>query len=110
MIHRLTKSAGTAIVAGVLGLAAAATASTASALTGDNTEFLNEISAAGIGYDSPAAAVKNAQTVCSLLADGNSATSIRNELVHNTDLTNRQAAAFVVASVNSFCPKYAGSL
>jgi hypothetical protein len=108
--HRVTRFAGTAIVAGSLGLATVATAGTASALTGDNTEFFDQIEAAGIGYDSPAAAVKNAEMVCSLLAKGNSAGSIGNEITHNSNLSNRQAAVFIVASVDSFCPKYADSL
>jgi hypothetical protein len=110
MFHRFTKFATTAIAAGGLGLAAIAAAGTASALTGDNTQFFADIENAGIAYDSPAAAVKNAQTVCSLLADGESATAISSEIVSNSDLSTRQANAFVVASVESFCPKYASSV
>ena len=110
MIRRFTKFATTAIVAGALGLAAVASAGTASALTGENTQFFADIEEAGIGYDSPAAAVKNARAVCALLADGESAAEISSEIVSNSDLSKRQANAFVVASVDSFCPKYAGSL
>lgn len=93
-----------------LGLAAVAGAGTASALTGDNTQFFADIEEAGIGYDSEIAAIKNAQTVCSLLADGESATAISSEIVSNSDLSTRQANAFVVASAESFCPKYAGAV
>lgn len=115
MIHRLITFTGTAIVAAGLGLAAVATAGTASALTGDkgvgdNSKFFTEIDQAGIGYDSQAVAVKNAQQVCALLADGRPASSISSELQKNTNLSSRQASAFVSASVGTFCPTYAGSI
>lgn len=111
--HRLVKFAGTAIAAGGLGLAAVATAGTASALTGDEADeavFFDSIEAAGIGYDSPSAALNNAQQVCSLLAKGNSAASIGNDITRNSDLSDRQASVFIVASVDSFCPQYTDAL
>ena len=113
MIHRLI--AGTAIVAAGLGFAAVGTAATASALTGDkgvsdNSAFFTQIDQAGIGYDSQTAAIKNAQQVCTLLGNGRSASSISSELQSNTNLSNRQANAFVTASVNNFCPSYAASI
>ena len=110
MIHRFTKVVAAAIAAGGLALAAVATATTASALTGDNAQFFDDIESAGIGYDSPEAAVKNAQLVCQLLSEGNSPNSIGREIVGNSDLSSGQATAFVTASVDSFCPKYAGAL
>lgn len=104
--HRLTKFAGTAIVAGALGLAAMATAGTAGAVTSTDNSFLDEISAEGIAYDSEGVAVSNALYVCGALDDGADPADIGNEILSNTDLTTRQAAVFVVASVGNFCPEY----
>ena len=60
--HRFTKFAGTALVAGALGLAAVATAGTAGAVSSTDDAFLTEISSEGISYDSPKAALSNALT------------------------------------------------
>ncbi len=68
--NRLTKFAGTALVAGALGLAAVATAGTAGALSSTDDAFLTEISAEGISYDSPKAAISDAHDVCCALDDG----------------------------------------
>jgi hypothetical protein len=108
-MSRITTIAATAIAAGGLGLAVVATAGTASA-TGDNSQFFNQIEQAGIGYDSPQVAVKNAQIVCQMMADGTKPSSISSEIMSNSDLTQRQASAFVTASVQSFCPSYSGAL
>jgi hypothetical protein len=109
-MSRFMTFASTAIVAGGLGLAAVATAGIAAAYTGDNTEFFSQIEQAGIGYSSPQVAVKNAQTVCQLMSNGKTPSSISSEIMSNSDLTQRQASAFVTASVESFCPTYAGAL
>jgi hypothetical protein len=103
--HRFTKFVGTAIAGTALGLAAFATAGTAAASSGDDA-FLANISTEGIGYDSPGAAVANAHAVCGALAQGQSVGSIGNEILSNTNLTTRQAAAFVVAAVGTYCPGY----
>lgn len=105
---RLTTFAGTALVAGALGLAAVATAGTASALRSTDDAFLTEISSEGITYDSAKAAVSNAHYVCSALDDGAKPVDLGQEILDNTDLTTHQAAVFVVASVNTYCPQYAG--
>jgi hypothetical protein len=55
--HRFTKFAGTALVAGALGLAAVATAGTAGAVSSTDDAFLTEITSEGISYDTPKAAV-----------------------------------------------------
>ena len=68
--HRLTKFAGTALVAGALGLAAVATAGTAGAVSSTDDTFLTEISGEGIAYDSPKAAIYDAHDVCNALDDG----------------------------------------
>ena len=93
--HRLTKFAGTALVAGALGLAAVATAGTAGALSSADDTFLTEISAEGISYDSPKAAISAAHDVCFALDEGADPVDLGMEILEATDLTTDQAAVFV---------------
>ena len=104
--HRITKFAGSALVAGALGLAAVATAGTACALSSTDDAFLTEITNEGISYDTPKAAISNAHYVCGALDDGADPVDLGQEILDNTDLTTHQAAVFVVASVNAYCPEY----
>ena len=106
--HRITKFAGSALVAGALGLAAVATAGTAGALSSTDDAFLTEITNEGISYDTPKAAISNAYYVCNALDDGADPVDLGQEILDNTDLTTQQAAVFVVASVNIYCPEYTG--
>jgi len=106
--NRLTKFAGTALVAGAFGLAAVATAGTAGAVSSTDDAFLTEISSEGISYDAPKAAIKNAHYVCSALDDGADPVDLGQEILDNTDLTTHQAAVFVVSAVNAYCPEYTG--
>jgi hypothetical protein len=106
--HRLTKFAGTALVAGAFGLAAVATAGNAAALSSTDDSFLTEISSEGISYDTAKAAIQNAHYVCSALDDGADPVDLGQEILDNTDLTTHQAAVFVVTSVNVYCPQYTG--
>ena len=104
--HRFTKFAGTALVAGAMGLAAVAAAGTAGAVSSADDSFLREISSEGISYDSPKAAIANAHYVCDALDDGAAPVDLGQEILNNTDLTTHQAAGFVVASVGTYCPEY----
>lgn len=104
--HRLTKFAGTAIVAGVLGLAAVAAAGIASALSSVDDTFLTEISAEGITYDSPKDAIYVAHEVCFALDEGADPVDLGMEILDATDLTTDQAAVFVLASVGNYCPEF----
>lgn len=104
--HKVAKLAGTAFVAGALGLAAVATAGSASALRSADDQFLSEIQSEGIGFDSPKAAIENGHYVCTSLDDGASVGELGHEILANTDLTTRQAAAFIVSAVGSYCPEY----
>jgi hypothetical protein len=104
--RNLTKFAGTAIVAGALGLAAVATAGTAGALSSVDDTFLKVISAEGIGYDSPKDAIYAAHDVCFALDDGADPVDLGLDLLDDTDLTTQQAATFVIAAVDSYCPEY----
>jgi hypothetical protein len=101
--HKVAKLAGTAIVAGALGLAAAGTAS---ALSSADDQFLNELQSEGIGYDSPKAAIENGHYVCASFDDGASIGELGHEILANSDLTTRQAAAFIVTAVGSYCPEH----
>ena len=104
--HKVVKLAGTALVAGALGLAAVATAGTAGALRSADDQFLTEIASEGIGYDSPEAAIENGHYVCSSFDDGASIGELGHEILQNSDLTTHQAAAFIVVAVGSYCPEY----
>ena len=104
--HRFAKFAGTALVAGGLGLAAVATAGTAGAISSTDDTFLNEITAEGIGYDSPKDAIYAAHDVCFAIDEGADPVDLGMEILENTYLTTDQAAGFVVSSVRNYCPEY----
>ena len=103
MFHRL---ATTAVVAAGLGLAAVATAGTAGALSSVDDTFLTTISAEGIAYDSPRTAIGAAHDVCLALDAGADPVDLGVEIYDSTDLTTDQAALFVVASVDTYCPEF----
>jgi hypothetical protein len=102
-LHRLTR---TALVAGALGLAALATAGTAGALSSVDDDFLSAITAEGIGYDSPKDAIYAAHDLCVALDHDADPVDLGMDLLHSSDLTTDQVAAFVVAAVDSYCPEY----
>jgi len=106
--NRLTKFAGTALVAGAFGLAAVATAGTAGAVSSTDDAFLTEIRSEGITYDTPKAAIQNAHDVCKAFDSGAQLADVGQEILDNTDLTTHQAAVFVVTSVTTYCPEYTG--
>jgi hypothetical protein len=102
----VTKIAGTALVAGALGLAAFTTAGTAAAMSSADDNFLTDLSAEGIGYDSEDDAISIAYDVCYALDDGVDPVDLGMELLDETDLTTDQAATFVVSSVVNYCPEH----
>jgi hypothetical protein len=104
--HAVTTLAGGALIAGTLGFAALAGAGTAGAMSSANDTFLAEISAEGIVYDSPKAAIATAHDVCRALDQGADPVELGMELLENTELTTDQAATFVVASVGTYCPEF----
>lgn len=103
--NRIANIATTAIAAGAFGLAALAGTATASASSVDD-EFLTNIDAANITFDSAKAAVQDGHLVCSYLAGGKNGVSIGSEIMDNTDLTAHQAAVFVVEAASAYCPGY----
>lgn len=93
-----------------LGLSALASAGTANAITSQtDTAFLAEIAAEDITYDSATAVIGNARQVCSELEGGATGKDIGLDILAHTDLTTRQAAAFVVMSIDYYCPQYTGA-
>ncbi len=107
----LSTAARTAVVTTLsglaLGLAALAAAGTANAITSQtDSAFLDEIAKEGITYDSAADVIGNARQVCSELKAGATGTEIGMDILAHTDLTTRQAAAFVVMSIDYYCPQY----
>lgn len=104
--HNVAKLAGIAIIAGALGLAAVATAGAAGALISIDDSFLADISAEGIGYDNPKDAIYAAHDVCFALDDSADPVDLAMQLLESTDPTTQQAAIFVVAAVDNYCPEY----
>lgn len=105
MFARIAATTAATAVAAALGLAALTGAATASASSVDD-EFLSNIDAEGIAFDSARTAISDAHLVCNYIADGQSAASVGNEILDNSDLTRHQAAVFVVESVSAYCPGY----
>ncbi|MFX0574815.1 DUF732 domain-containing protein [Nocardia nepalensis] len=109
--HRLSRTIAGALIAATAGIGGVAVAATATAApsapssTGD-TRFLNLIQQEGIGFTSPAAAIGDAHQVCRAIAGGQTPVAVSNDILQKTDLTTRQAAVFVVASVDTYCPQY----
>lgn len=104
----VTKFAGTAIVAGAFGLAAFASAGTASALSSADDNFLADISAEGISYDTPRNAISLGHDVCVRFDDGADPVDLGMEILDATDLTTDQVATFVTSAVDNFCPEHVG--
>jgi hypothetical protein len=106
MFARFTKTfAGTALAAGVLGLAAVVTAGTASAGSIDN-KFLDQLDADGIVYPNPQAAISLAHDVCDALDDGASSDEVISAVGKETGLDPETSEIFAVDAANAYCPEY----
>jgi len=103
--NRIANIATTVIAAGAFGLAAFAGAATASASSIDD-EFLTNIDAANITFDSAKDAVQDGHLVCSYLAGGKTGANIGGEIMENTDLSAHQAAVFVGEAASAYCPGF----
>lgn len=107
MFARLTKFAGTAVIATGLGLVAFAGGAIASAATGSVDEaFLDDISSYDIAFATPADAISDAHGVCTLLDGGVSHQSITEEVFVNSGLDHDQSNYFVEAAELAYCPEY----
>ena len=103
--NRIANIATTALAAGAFGLAAFAGTATAWGSSIDD-QFLTNIDAEGITFDSAKAAVQDGHLVCSYLAGGKTGAGIGGDIMDNTDLTAHQAAVFVVEAASAYCPGY----
>ncbi|MGW0159211.1 DUF732 domain-containing protein [Mycobacterium sp. NPDC003323] len=104
---RLLQLTGLALAAGTIGLC---TSGVAGAVTSAaDSAFLADLRAEGIGYESAGEVIANAYQVCSELDSGLSATDIGLDIIDYTGVNARQAAAFIVNSVDYYCPEHAGA-
>lgn len=106
--QRLARSAGLTLVAGTIGLAAGSLGTgTAGAITSaDDAAFLADIRYEGIAYESAVEVIANAHEVCAELDSGIAATDIGLDILAHTDLSTRQAAAFIVTAIDYYCPRH----
>ena len=102
----VTKFAGTALIAGALGLAAFAAAGNAAAMSSSDDNFLTDITAQSITYGSPQDAISVAHDVCVAIDGGADPVNLGLEIKDATDLTTDQVATFVVSAVHNYCPEY----
>ena len=103
--NRIANITATALAASAFGLAAFAGTATAWGSSIDD-QFLTNIDAEGITFDSAKEAVQDGHLVCSYLAGGKTGVGIGGEIMDNTDLTAHQAAVFVVEAASAYCPGY----
>ncbi|ORW91998.1 hypothetical protein AWB92_00350 [Mycobacterium sp. IEC1808] len=102
---RIAAAVATALVGAAVGLAVA-TAGVASAGTVDDA-FITDIRGAGIGIDSPQAAIMDGYLVCVELNAGSSGPEIARQVLSETNLTTKQADYFVVVAAKAYCPQFA---
>jgi uncharacterized protein DUF732 len=107
--NRFNSIVTAALATGALSLAFFTGAGAANAGSMDD-EFLTNISAEGIAFDSERGAVQEGNLVCSYLAGGETGVDITSEIMSNSDLTAHQAAVFVVEAASAYCPGYLGEL
>jgi hypothetical protein len=109
--NRFNSIVTAALATGALSLAFLTGAGAGAANAGSvDDEFLTNISAEGIAFDSERGAVQEGNLVCSYLAGGESGVDITSEIMSNSDLTAHQAAVFVVEAASAYCPGYLGEL
>jgi hypothetical protein len=104
--HRMTKLAGAALVAGVLGLGALVSAGAAAAESTD-AAFLADVQDAGIS-GSPTSVIAVGHQVCSALDSGTPIMTVIDEVATQNSIDEYQGALFVTAAAGSYCPQYVG--
>ena len=107
--HRIASIARTAIVAAAIGTAVAIGAAGNAAATTDD-QFVSYVTSTGITVDSPRAVLTAAHNVCAALGEGESAVAVGKAILAQNHITTDQAAKFIVASVNTYCPQYGDQL
>ena len=75
--------------------------------SGNDADFLKQLTAAGITYQDPGAAISAAKDVCELVDQGTPDTDIVNNLqLRNPSFTGDGAAEFTDIAAAEYCPKY----
>jgi hypothetical protein len=73
----------------------------------DDTDFLKELSDAGLTYQDPETAIAVAKDVCDLVDKGTAANDIvKNLQDRNPGFSGENATKFTILAANSYCPKY----
>jgi hypothetical protein len=73
----------------------------------DDTDFLKELSDAGLTYKDPDTVIAVAKDVCDLVNKGTSANDIvQNLQARNPGFSNDNATRFTLLAANSYCPRY----
>jgi hypothetical protein len=85
-------------------IAAGAAEAAPTSLSPTDQQFLSQIHNQGIAVDSPQNVIADAMRVCRLLRGGSTGMQVFHQIVTQTDLTDRQAAAFVADSAQAYCP------
>lgn len=99
----LLVAAGVVPAAGLLGVLGATPAAQA---TGSDDAFLAALTAKGINYESPDAAIHSAHLVCQELDSGAPPQQVANDVMNNSHLDGYHAGYFVGVSIRAYCPKY----
>ena len=73
----------------------------------NDADFLKQLTAAGVTYQDPAAAIAVAKDVCELVDKGTPDTDIvKNLQLRNPSFTGHGAAEFTTIAAGEYCPKY----
>jgi|SRR5947209_19776117 len=73
----------------------------------DDSDFLAQLTAAGLSYQDPAQAVAVAKAVCQLVDKGTPDTEIEKNLqLRNPSFSGNGAAKFITLAAGEYCPKY----
>lgn len=99
----LLLAAGVVPATGLLGALGATPAAHA---TGGDDAFLAALTAKGINYESPDAAIHSAHLVCQELDSGEPPQQVANDVMTNSHMDGYHAGYFVGVSIRAYCPKY----
>ena len=97
------------ICAVLLSAAALLSAAPASADETDDA-FIAALENYGIDVNDHTAAITMGHNVCAALDNGHDESFLELDVIHDTNLSARQAGYFVGVSVAAYCPQYIGTL
>lgn len=93
-----------------VGIACAATSLAAPANADDNTDFLNQLSAAGINYGNPTDTVALGQSICPMLVEPGKSFASAVSRVRNKGVSPEVAAFFTGIAIQAYCPSMISSI